>query len=172
MSEMSRRKKHKIIGRQRRDNGFVSGAGTVSSLNCRFYVLENGDVATSFVLESEHQGWKGIAHGGISYSVLDEVMGRSNRVYDDMNDLPYVAVVTGEITCRYIKPVPIGETIYAYGRVDRREGRKRFTSAELVLEDGTVLQRARGIFLETTEVNGSKDADAMFPLEEGDPKEI
>ena len=81
-------------------------------------------------------------------------------------------MVTGEITCRYIKPVPIGETIYAYGRVDSREDRKRFTSAELVLEDGTVLQRARGIFLETTEVNGSKDADAMFPLEEGDPKEI
>lgn len=166
------RKKHKVIARERRDKGFVSGTGSVSCLDCIFYVLENGDVATSFVLEREHQGWKGIAHGGISYSVLDEAMGRSNRVYDELNHLPYVPVVTGEISCRYVRPVPIGVRIYAYGRVDSSEGRKRFTSAELMMEDGTVLQRARGIFLQTPGVNESDDADALFPTEEGDPEEM
>lgn len=172
MGDLTERKKHKVIARERGDKGFVSGSGSVRCLNCTFYVLENGDVATSFVLDREHQGWRGIAHGGISYAVLDEVMGRSNRVYDDFNHLPYVAVVTGEISCRYIKPVPIGETIYAYGRVDGEEGRKRFTSAELMLADGTVLQRARGIFFQTPGVNESDNADAQFPLEEGDPAEL
>ena len=169
---MTERIKHKVIAKERRDRGIVSGSGTVSCLDCIFYVLENGDVATSFVINEGHQGWKGIAHGGVSYSVLDEIMGRSNRVYDDFNDLPYVPVVTGEISCRYMKYVPIGQTIYAYGRVVGTEGRKRFTTAELMLEDGTVLQRAKGIFFEKAGVSESNYVDGLYPTEEGDPKEL
>ncbi|MBR5739786.1 MAG: PaaI family thioesterase [Firmicutes bacterium] len=172
MCETNERKKHKVIARERRDKGFVSGTGTVSCLNCTFYVLENGDVATYFTLDEGHQGWKGIAHGGVSYSVLDEVMGRSNRVYDDFNHVPYVPVVTGEISCRYIRPVPIGERIYAYGRVDSVEGRKWFTSAELVTEDGTVIQRAKGIFFEKPGVSESNYVDGLSPTREGDPEEL
>ena len=172
MSDNGQRKKHKVIGREKGDKGFVSGSGTISCLGCSFFVLENGDVATTFTLDPNHQGWKGVAHGGISYAVLDEVMGRSNRVFDDMNGIPYVSVVTGEISCRYVRPVPIGVRLYAYGRVEAAEGRKRFTSAELMLEDGTVLQRAKGIFFRKEGMNESGQADAMFPLEEGDPEEM
>lgn len=172
MSDNIGRKKYKVIARERRDKGFVSGSGSVPCLDCVFYVLENGDVATSFVLDETHQGWKGIAHGGISYSVLDECMGRANRVFDEFNHVAYVPVVTGEISCRYVRPVPIGERIYAYGRVDSEEGRKRFTSAELTLDDGTVLQRAKGIFFLKPDVCESNYVDGLDPTEEGDPEEM
>ena len=53
------------------------GKDNPASLGCEYYELEGGEVATFFVPTELHQGHTGILHGGMSASVLDEVMGRS-----------------------------------------------------------------------------------------------
>ena len=164
---------HKVLYKQPNySTGIVSGFDNPIGLKCVFYELENGDLATKFELNQWHEGHKGIGHGGMCYAVADELMGRTNRAYDERHGMGYTAVMTGEITCRYINPAPLSETLYAYGRVERVEGRKRFTSCEVVKEDGTVIINAEGIFIQVPELSASDHKQMDFELSEDDPTEL
>ncbi len=63
-----------------------------------------------FTPTKKYQGWKGIVHGGILATLLDEAMTR-------LAGLLYKSVVTAEMTVRYVKPAPIGEKLFVRGEV-------------------------------------------------------
>lgn len=163
----------KVIAKQSLSKtSIVSGRENPASVKCVFYMLENGDMATKFTLTKWHEGHEGIGHGGIIYAILDEVMGRSNVAYDYMKGIEYTPVVTGEITVRNIAVAPVGETLYAYGRVVREEGRKHFTTSEMVKEDGTVIATGKAIFIQIHDEE-YKDIEILSdPLTDEDPKEL
>ena len=171
--EKIERTKHKVVSKQTSTiTSLVSGTENPFSLKCVFYVIDNGDLVTRFSLNHWYQGHENIAHGGACYAVMDEIMGRANAAYNEMHNLGYTPVVTGEITCRYISPAPLFETLYAYGRVDSVDGRKRFTSGEVVTEDGRVLVKCKGVFFQVNYIPNDDGHEAGTPLDENDPEEI
>ena len=90
---------------------------------------------------SEHEGGPGVAHGGWTAGVLDEVLGHVPLLHHRMS-------VTGTLTVRFEKPVPIERPLEARAWVARREPRKWSIAGELVLASSeAVLARADGIFV-------------------------
>ena len=172
-TEIIERVKHKVVSKQTNTvTGFVSGVEHPVGLKCVFYVLDNGDLVTQFSMNRWHQGHENMGHGGTCYAVMDEVMGRTNLTYDESMGWGYTPIVTGEITCRYISPAPLYETLYAYGRIDRVEGRKRFTSGEVVTEDGRVIIRCKGIYFQVSFIPNDGGRERTADLDENDPEEI
>jgi acyl-coenzyme A thioesterase PaaI-like protein len=89
----------------------------------------------------EHEGGPGVAHGGWTAAVLDEALGHVVMLHDLIS-------VTGTLTIRFEKPVPIGPPLEARAWAVRKESRKWFISGELALvSSNAVLARAEGIFV-------------------------
>jgi uncharacterized protein (TIGR00369 family) len=93
-----------------------------------------------FRLGSRYTGPPGHSHGGIIATILDEAMGKVNK-------LRQVIALTSRITVEYLKPVPLNKPL----RVDSREvsvrGRRHVNMAEIVNAKGEVLARSRGLFI-------------------------
>ena len=178
------RTKKRVISKQLpTPNSIACGPENPASLGCVFYNLEDGEVGTFFEGKRVHEGQLNIVHGGLSAAVLDELMGRSAMAYgrteavDNADDETITRYVTAEMTVKYKKPVLIGTKIFGFGRVHKKEGRRIYTSAELINEDGELLQTGEGIFVE---VKVSKDeltdnlttGENIEKLSKNDPKEL
>ncbi|MBR5129080.1 MAG: PaaI family thioesterase [Firmicutes bacterium] len=128
------------------------GPENPASLGCEFYVLEDNEVATTFVSDKIHEGQLSIMHGGLTASVLDELMGRAVMAYHDeeqrCEEVFISRYVTAEMTTKYKKPIRIGDRVYGYGSVVDHEGRKSFASAYLINEKEEILATAEGLFIE------------------------
>ena len=102
---------------------------------------EEGIARFGIVCPAGHEGGPGVAHGGWTAGVLDEVLGHVPLLHGQMS-------VTGTLTVRFVRPVPIERPLVARAWVDRRERRKWFLEGELVLSSsGAVLATASGIFV-------------------------
>jgi acyl-coenzyme A thioesterase PaaI-like protein len=89
----------------------------------------------------EHEGGPGIAHGGWTAGVMDEVLGHVPILNGQLS-------VTGTLTVRFEKPVPIERPLTASAWVHRRAERKWHIAGELVLaSSGVRLAAAEGIFV-------------------------
>ena len=93
-----------------------------------------------FRIPEAFQGGAGIVHGGIVALLLDEVMSKVNRFQSDR-------AVTGELSVRYLKPVPVDEDLIVEGWEAERSGRKIVREGEIRDASGVVLARGRGIFI-------------------------
>ena len=172
---MTTRKKQKVIAKFRHTGqGIVTGLKERNpvTVGCNMYVLENGESGTVFKLKPWHQGHEMMAHGGITASILDEVMGYSNHTREYVEDLKYTPVFTGTATYIYRRPVMVGETYYGVGRIDRIEGRKRFISGEIIDGEGNVYVKGESIFLTAPSLEDSDEHVAYQPMTDSDPKEI
>lgn len=175
-AQHSKRIKRKVLRKQISTTSSITcGTENPASLGCVFYELEGGEVATVFKCGRWHEGHEGIMHGGMSGAVLDEVMGRANRSYDRLTGGLKVPVVTAEMTVKYLKPIMSGELMTACGRIDRRDGRKRFASGEILNEAGEVMASATGVYVSVDIVDTNEDwKQAQLGAEPGpdDPEEL
>jgi acyl-coenzyme A thioesterase PaaI-like protein len=88
-----------------------------------------------------YEGGPGVAHGGWTAEVLDEVCGHVPLLKNQMT-------VTATLTVRFIKPVPLGLDLEAVAWVESIEGRKWSIAGELRLSSsGAVLANASGIWV-------------------------
>ena len=81
------------------------------------------EVVADVVLRRAFEGAPGRAHGGIVAAAFDDVTG---FVIGMLHEPAY----TGELTVRYLAPVPVDETLVMRARLDGRERRKLFISAD------------------------------------------
>ncbi|CAB4886274.1 unannotated protein [freshwater metagenome] len=89
---------------------------------------------------SAHEGAPERCHGGIVAGLFDDILGSVLSVIGQ-------GAFTGELTVRYVAPVPLYRPLTCTCRIDGREGRKLFLSGELA--DGEhVLARATSIFIQ------------------------
>ena len=93
-----------------------------------------------FRLAKRYQGPPGYAHGGIIATVLDEAMGKVNK-------LRHVVALTKEMKVEYLRPVPLGKPIVVEGWEVRVRGRRHLNAAEIRNEKGDVLAQSRGVFI-------------------------
>ena len=119
---------------------FGCGPGHPTGLRVRCFKTDEG-VLAPILVPRQYEGPHGVAHGGIVATFLDEVLaGAAVRTTGRV-------AVTGELTVRYVKPVPLETPLVGSGRVTARHD--RYVDVEAALEELTtalVLARARGRF--------------------------
>jgi acyl-coenzyme A thioesterase PaaI-like protein len=118
---------------------FVCGHRNPSGLDL-YYRQEGDEIVTEFTGTADHQGFPGIVHGGLLATILDETMGRTalfTRTW----------VMTGKLEVRFRNPAPVGERLTCRARLTRGRTSSFESRAAIVLDDGTVLADARGVFL-------------------------
>ncbi len=124
----------------------LCSACRVSSV-CRLGVLteslDEGDVARyELYCPADQEGGPGVAHGGWTAAVLDELLGHVPVLHQQMS-------VTGTLTVRFVKPVPIDRPLIARAWIDRRERKKWMISGEISLRSsGALLASATGVWIE------------------------
>ncbi len=130
-------------GRQDADACFVCGPANPIGLHVSFR-LEGEICRAEFTPELHHQGYDGVTHGGIIYSLLDDVM--ANCLF-----LRGIRAYTAKCAIRYRDPVPVGTPLRLEGREMKRKG--RFVILEgraLRAEGGGVAAEAESTFLLVT----------------------
>ena len=85
------------------------------------------------------EGAPGVVHGGYLAAVLDEALGMATMFCG-------VVCMTGEITLRYLRPTPIRTPLRILARYGRQEGRRVYTSGEILAGDAATVE-ARGTFI-------------------------
>lgn len=130
-------KHHKIP----KNHCFGCGPDNSEGMQLRFELDEkNRSFVARFKLSGRYVGPPGHAHGGIIATILDEAMGKVNK-------LRHVIALTREMKVEYLRPVPLGKLLVAEGREKYVRGREHINVAEIRDENGHVLARSRGKFI-------------------------
>lgn len=163
--------KHRIIRKQNNSaRCIVCGDQNDASLGCRFYELDNGELAAVFRSEDWHQSYPGRMHGGMAAGVLDELIGRAAA--EGRDDFWGVTV---ELQLKYRKPVPTDADLKAVARVTKRNRKIFEGTGEILLEDGTVAVEAWGKYmimsLDRIAGEGALEEE-WYHIDEEDPAEI
>lgn len=119
--------------RQPRYQGcFVCGEANPNGLGLTFW-QDDATVWTEFTPDERHQGYPGIVHGGLIYSILDEVTGRAAYLRASW-------VVTARAEVRYLQPARLGEPLRFTGRIVRERARALELAGEArrVMDNGLV----------------------------------
>ena len=119
---------------------FGCGPGHPTGLRIRRF-RKDGGVVSPIVIATEYAGPPGAAHGGIVAAYMDEVL--AGAVTERIGR----SGVTGELTVRYVRPVPVARPLI--GRARAVGVSEKYVDVEGVLEEfgsGAVVARARGRF--------------------------
>ena len=125
----------------RRNGCFACGKDNATGMHLKFVLDETaGHAICRFKLGRRYQGPPGHAHGGIIATILDEAMGKVNR-------LSNVLALTRTMNVEYLRPVPLGTHLTVVGRAQGVNGREHLNIAEITGDRGEVLARSTGIFI-------------------------
>lgn len=129
---------------------FACGPDNAVGLRLRFEAGDDGGVVARTQLRPEFQGWRGIAHGGIALSLLDEAMAHAAGAAGYRG-------VTASMTARFRKAVPLGEPLEIAGRV--KWVRRNVLDLEARVTDGAgnVLVEAQGRFVSQGRLEDAND---------------
>jgi uncharacterized protein (TIGR00369 family) len=124
-----------------KNNCFVCGPDNPEGMQLKFTLDEARQTfVCNFHLGKRYTGPPGHCHGGIIACILDDAMGKVNK-------LRQVIALTREMTVEYLKPVPLHEPLRVEGREVKVQGRTHINAAEIQNENGEVLARSRGLFI-------------------------
>jgi acyl-coenzyme A thioesterase PaaI-like protein len=118
---------------------FGCGERNPEGLHIEFQV-DGRSVTGRFTARQSHQGYPGVAHGGIAASILDEAMGWAM----------YAAgawAMTARMQVKYRRPLPLAREVAVTAEVVRERGRWLEARAELRTLDGSLLAEAEGLFV-------------------------
>ena len=120
---------------------FACGKNNPEGMRLKFsYDEEHDCFVCRFRLGKRYTGPPGHSHGGIIATILDEAMGKVNK-------LRHVIALTSEITVNYLKPVPLNRPLRVESREVKVRGRQHINMAEIFNQNGEVLARSRGTFV-------------------------
>jgi uncharacterized protein (TIGR00369 family) len=120
---------------------FACGQNNPDGMRLKFILDEERQTfVCRFRLSKRYTGPPGHCHGGIIATILDDAMGKVNKLH-------HVIALTKEMTVEYLKPVPLHKTLHVEGREVSVHGRQHINAAEILNEKGEVLARSRGLFI-------------------------
>jgi uncharacterized protein (TIGR00369 family) len=120
---------------------FVCGQNNPEGMRLKFILDEERQTfVCRFRLSKRYTGPPGHCHGGIIASILDDAMGKVNKLH-------HVVALTREMTVEYLKPVPLHKPLRVEGREIQKRGRTHVNTAQILNEKGDVLARSKGIFI-------------------------
>lgn len=123
---------------------FACGHRNPSGLALRFR-WENGTAVAETLSRPSWVGWRGMVHGGILATILDEAMGWAvaERGWTGL---------TARITVHLRLPVAPGQQLTVRGWVERWRRRIARTAADLRTPEGTLVASAEALMLLTEEL--------------------
>jgi acyl-coenzyme A thioesterase PaaI-like protein len=127
-------------GRPDANTCFVCGPSNPIGLKLSFRLDGNRVCRSEFTPGPHHGGYDQVTHGGILFSVLDDVM--ANWFF-----LQGARAYTARCEIRYRQPVPIGTHLRLEGRQVRQRGPVGYMEGRALLADGTVVAEAEGTFM-------------------------
>jgi len=143
------------------DDGWCFACGKLNpyGLHLVFKPTESGARAT-FIAERHHQGYQGIAHGGIVFTLLDESIAYAIAY-------KYGLGATGEFNARIRRPCPVGVPLTVEAWVIRQRQRLVEAQSRLTDPEGRLIAEASAKFMlspEGTSLPASHrlDADAII----------
>ncbi len=120
---------------------FACGKDNPDGMHLKFfYHRESKKFIGRFRLAKRFQGPPGHAHGGIIATVLDEAMGKVNK-------LRSVIALTSGMKVQYVKPVPLRQPLVVESHEVRVRGRRHINAATILDGRGQVLARGRATFI-------------------------
>ncbi len=133
----------RVSARSESNGCFVCGPGNPIGLKLVFRM--DGDVCRSeFTARDEHAGYRGVTHGGIVFSVLDDVM--ANWLW-----LQGIQCMTARAEIRYRGELPIGVPVRLEGRCLNRRGRLAQMEGRVIRQDdGVIVAEATASFMTRT----------------------
>jgi uncharacterized protein (TIGR00369 family) len=121
-------------------NCFACGEDNPIGLKLKFRIDRTTETAVSETVIAGHfNGWKGVVHGGIITTLLDEIM-----VYACTST--GWSTVTGTIEVKFHRPVPTGKKLTITGKVLENRGRSILASGTVELQ-GKLLASATSVLI-------------------------
>jgi uncharacterized protein (TIGR00369 family) len=121
------------------------------------FEIDGWKVSGRFIPRKSHQGFPGVAHGGIAAAAMDEAMGWAM----------YAAgawAMTARMQVKYRRPLTLGEEVIVSAETTRDRGRRLEAVARIETLAGEVLCEAEGLFLRMPEEDSQKmDASSFVP---------
>jgi acyl-coenzyme A thioesterase PaaI-like protein len=121
------------------------------------FEIDGWKVRGRFTPRKSHQGFPGVAHGGIAAAAMDEAMGWAM----------YAAgawAMTVRMQVRYRKPLPLGEEVIVLAETTRDRGRRLEAVARIETLSGDLLCEAEGLFLRMPESESRKMDSSSFVI--------
>ena len=129
------------IRRAKKNFCFACGQDNLEGMRLKFHLDDAGKrFVCRFRLGKRYTGPPRHCHGGIIATILDDAMGKLNKLRD-------VLAMTSKMTVEYLKPVPLYKPLQVESREIIKRGRRLTHIAEILDEKGTVLARSRGVFV-------------------------
>jgi uncharacterized protein (TIGR00369 family) len=127
--------------KMQKNHCFVCGPNNPDGMRLKFVLDEERQTfVCRFRLGKRYTGPPGHCHGGIIACILDDAMGKVNKLHQ-------VVALTREMTVEYLKPVPLHKPLRVEGREVSVSGRQHANAAEILNEKNEVLARSRGVFI-------------------------
>ena len=102
---------------------------------------DDGIARTELTCGAEHEGGPGVAHGGWTAGVLDEILGHVPLLHRTLS-------VTKKLEVEFRKPVPLDRPLSASAWVEQREPDRWHIAGELLLAStGALLAVGRGVWV-------------------------
>ena len=128
---------------------FVCGPDNPIGLKVRFRLEEDLCLA-EFTPDERHAGYRDVTHGGIVFSLLDDVM--ANWLW-----LKGIVCFTAKADVRYRAELPIGTAVRLEGRCLKRKGRLAQMQGRVIRQDsGDLVAEATASFMATFEPKSTR----------------
>lgn len=101
------------------------------------FSYKDDEAVTKWVPKEEYQGWPGILHGGITATILDEVMAK-------LIEHKGIWAVTGEMNIKYVKKIEIGKELIARAWIEKGTKKIFYVRAHIQNKDKEVLAEGSG----------------------------
>ena len=120
---------------------FACGQNNPDGMHLKFVLDEERQTfVCNFRLSKRYTGPPGHCHGGIIATILDDAMGKVNKLH-------HVIALTREMTVEYLKPVPLHKPLRVEGREISVRGTQHINEAWIMNEKSEILARSRGVFI-------------------------
>jgi acyl dehydratase len=134
---------------------FVCGEQNDIGLKARFFFNEDTGRAESEIIADEiYAGYRHIFHGGITSTLLDEIMIKALLAED-------IFVVTAEMTVKFKQPVYSGDKIKFEGWKTACKGPLYLTAGRAVNQNGQVVAEASGKYIKPSTELAEKLHDSL-----------
>jgi acyl-coenzyme A thioesterase PaaI-like protein len=124
--------------------GHCFGCGELhpTGLHLVAHVGEGAKITAEFTVNENHQGAPGLAHGGLLSLAFDEALGK-------LMWLLRSPAVTARLETDFIRPVPLGTTLFITAEITGQVNRKVYSAAvgRIGSHDGEIAVRAAALFV-------------------------
>jgi len=139
------------------DGCYVCGQNHPRGLGVRFFVGAFGQVHATFRPDDTQTSFQGIVHGGVISTLLDELLGWPIAL--QTGRMAY----TGELTVRFVKPMPTNRVYFATARPGTPKSRYWIGEGDICDEEGELYAKGHGkYFLLSAEQTAAVAQDLTY----------